>query len=239
MDAGPAGEHDQGEGEGHGDAEAQLQHLDEVGVLEVGEDIPAHIRVVEGHIAEEADGDVDGGADVHGALHHLRHLGGRGVGEAGVHLEDVGLTRQRHGEDGEALQHAAGPPEVDLGHPEAGLDLGAGLEDDPQHDEAVEADAGGADVLQALDVPDQGERQGHEQPEGGEDDQAQVGVVLHLREVRDDRGSEISHHHEEGDGGPHQVADDPQLYEQLPRGAERVKRQVFKVSPSGEESRFK
>ena len=44
--------------------------------------------------------------------------------------------------------------------PEAGLDLRAGLEDDSEHDEAVEADAGGADVLQALDVPDQGERQG-------------------------------------------------------------------------------
>ena len=114
VDAGPAGEHHQGEGERHGDTEAQLDGLDEGGVREGREDVTTEVSVTESDVAEEADGDVDGGAEIDCSLHHLSHLGRGGVRELGVHLEHVCLTGERHGEDGEALEHSGRSPEVDF-----------------------------------------------------------------------------------------------------------------------------
>ena len=230
MDTRPAGEHHQGEGERHGDAEAHLKHLDEVGVLKVCQNVSADIVGVEGHIPKEPNGDVDKGADIDGALGDLCHLARSGVGETGVHLEYIRLTRQSHGEDGEALEHSTRPPEVDLGHPLPRLQLWCGLENDSKDDEHVESDAGCADVLEAGDIPDEGEGEGHEEAEGGEDHQPEVAGVLQLSQVGDDWGTEVTHHHEEGDGDAHQVADNAKLYQQLPCCAESVERQVFKIS---------
>ena len=231
VDTGPAGEHHQREWEGNGDAETHLQHLDEIGVLEVGQDVPSHVSCVEGDVAEESDSDIDSGAHIDGALSDLGHLTRGGVREAGVNLEYVCLTRQGHREDGETLQHSTWPPKVDLRHPLPRLKLWRGLENDSEDDEHIEPDAGGADVLETGDVPDEGKGERHKETECGEDHQPQVRRVLQLGNVGNDRRPKVAHHHKEGNSGANQVADDAELDQKLTRCAESLKCQVLKISP--------
>ena len=77
-------------------------------------------------------------------------------------------------------------------------------------------------MLEAGDVPHEGQGQRHEQSQAGQNDQSQVGGVLHLGKGGYDGRPQVSHHHEESYGGPNQVADDPELDEKLSRIAKGV-----------------
>ena len=70
-------------------------------------------------------------------------------------------------------------------------------------------------MLEARNVPDEREREGHKQSEACEDDQSQVGVVFHLRQVGNDWRPQISHHHKKRYCGPHHVPNNAQLYEEF------------------------
>ena len=111
------------------------------------------------------------------------------------------------------------------------LDVSGRLEDDSEDNKAVEADAGGADVHEALDVPDQGQGEGHEQSQGCQDDHPQVGVVLQLGEVWDNWGAKIPHDNKKCNSCPHQVANDPQFYQQLASCTKCMKCKILKISP--------
>ena len=104
------------------------------------------------------------------------------------------------------------------------LQLWCWLKNDSEDDENIKSDAGGADVLEAGDISDEGEGESHEQAEGGEDHQPEVAGVLQLSQIGDDRGTEVTHHHKEGDGDANQVADNAKLYQQLASCTKSVER---------------
>ena len=92
-------------------------HINEKRRREGGEDVASKVNVAEGDVAEEADGDVDPATQVDRPLHYVVHLRRGGVWQGCVHCKDVGLAGESEGEDGEALEHARGSPQVHLGHP--------------------------------------------------------------------------------------------------------------------------
>jgi len=117
VDGSPAGKEDKRKGNCHRDAEAKPDHINEKRRREGGEDVASKVNVAEGDVAEEADGDVDPTAQVDCSLHHIVHLRGCGVRQGSVHCKDVRLAGECEGEDGEALEHARGAPQVHLRHP--------------------------------------------------------------------------------------------------------------------------
>jgi len=111
--------------------------------------------------------------------------------------------------------------------------VGPGLQDHPPHHRHVEPDAGRADVLQAADVPDEGEREGDEECEGGENDDPEVGRILQPSRLGQNGRTKVTHHYEESDSGAGQVPNYPKFHQQLSKVSESVKGQVFKVPPPG------
>ena len=89
-------------------------NINEKRLREGSQNVSSKLNIAKGNVAKEADGDVDATAQVHRPLHHVVHLGRRGVGQGRVHREDVGLAGEGEGEDGEALEHACGSPKVHL-----------------------------------------------------------------------------------------------------------------------------
>jgi len=117
VDGGPTRKEDKGKGNCHRDAKPKPDHINEKRRREGGEDVSGKVNVAERDIAEEANGDVDPAAQVDRPLHHVVHLRRRGIRQGSVHCKDVGLAGEREGEDGEALEHARGSPQVHLRHP--------------------------------------------------------------------------------------------------------------------------
>lgn len=87
-------------------------NINEKRLREGSQNVASKLNIAKGNVAKEADGDVDAAAQVDGPLHHVVHLRWSGVWQGRVHGKDVCLAGEGERENGEALKHACGSPQV-------------------------------------------------------------------------------------------------------------------------------